>query len=124
MSEPTKEIVRFLPARPHFSAGIAKESNGTDHYLNGTWLAALQGLKNEMDGLLWADATNVYTETGLTPSQLAEQRAYLLAEMKRYLPILEAIEGNPELWERLTARHGIATANGYRNAIAKATSKT
>lgn len=82
-------------------------------------LCAFAQLKNEADAHLWAEATNVYTQTGLTPSQLAEQRAELLTEMSRYLPILEAIEGNPELWERLTARNGIATLNGYRNAIAK-----
>ncbi len=42
-------------------------------------------------------------------------------EMLRYLPIIERAEADPELWERLTAGTGIATANGYRAAIAKAT---
>ena len=43
------------------------------------------------------------------------------AEMLRYLPVLERAEADPELWERLTAGLGIATLNGYRAAIAKAT---
>lgn len=44
----------------------------------------------------------------------------MLAEMVRYLPVIEAAERDPALWERLTAGTGIATANGYRAAIAKA----
>lgn len=115
MSEPTKTQVCYLPERGMWRAGISK----TDGEI--PMLCAFAQLKNEADGELWANATNVYTETGLTPSQLEGQRAELLTEMKRYLPILEAVEGDPQLWERLTARHGIATLNGYRNAIAKAT---
>ncbi len=42
-------------------------------------------------------------------------------EMLRYLPIIERAEADTELWERLTDGTGIATANGYRAAIAKAT---
>ena len=42
-------------------------------------------------------------------------------EMLRYLPIIERAEADPELWEKLAAGTGIATANGYRAAIAKAT---
>lgn len=42
-------------------------------------------------------------------------------EMVRFLPIIERAESDPELWTRLTAGTGIATANGYRAAIAKAT---
>lgn len=42
-------------------------------------------------------------------------------EMLRYLPIIERAEADAELWERLTEGTGIATANGYRAAIAKAT---
>jgi hypothetical protein len=45
----------------------------------------------------------------------------LLSEMKRYLPLLERLEAEPALWERLTVSLGIATLNGYRAAIAKAT---
>lgn len=44
----------------------------------------------------------------------------LRAEMLRYLPIIERAEADPGLWELLTAGTGIATANGYRAAIAKA----
>ena len=42
-------------------------------------------------------------------------------EMLRFLPIIERAEADPELWGRLTAGTGIATANGYRAAIKKAT---
>ncbi len=43
----------------------------------------------------------------------------LLAEMVRYLPVIERAEQDPELWARLTTGTGIATANGYREAIRK-----
>lgn len=43
------------------------------------------------------------------------------SEMLRYLPVLERAEADPEIWEKLTAGLGIATLNGYRAAIAKAT---
>ena len=43
------------------------------------------------------------------------------AEMLRYLPIIERAEADPKLWAQLTEGTGIATANGYRAAIAKAT---
>ena len=46
--------------------------------------------------------------------------AELLAEMKRYLPVLQALENKPSAWEWYTDSTGIATLNGYRNAIAKA----
>jgi hypothetical protein len=42
-------------------------------------------------------------------------------ELLRHLPILERIEADPELWDKLTKGTGIATLNGYRAAIAKAT---
>jgi len=45
----------------------------------------------------------------------------LLAEMQRYLVILKRAESNPSLWGKLTEGTGIATLNGYRYAIAKAT---
>lgn len=45
----------------------------------------------------------------------------LHAEMLRYLPVLERAEADPDLWSRLTDGLGIATLNGYRAAIAKAT---
>lgn len=43
------------------------------------------------------------------------------AEMLRYLPIIERAEADPELWARLTEGTGVATANGYRAALAAAT---
>ena len=42
-------------------------------------------------------------------------------EMLRYLPIIERAEADAGLWARLAEGTGIATANGYRAAIAKAT---
>lgn len=44
----------------------------------------------------------------------------MLATMKGYLPIIEALEASPRVWARFAAGTGIATANGYRAAIAKA----
>jgi len=46
---------------------------------------------------------------------------YLIAEMKRYLPILEKLESRPDLWGELAEGTGIETANGYRHAIERAT---
>jgi hypothetical protein len=43
----------------------------------------------------------------------------IVEEMKRYLPVIEALENEPELWNRFTKGTGIATANGYRNAISQ-----
>lgn len=43
-------------------------------------------------------------------------------EMLRFLPVIERAEADPDLWARLTDGLGIATANAYRAAIAKATS--
>ena len=45
----------------------------------------------------------------------------MLAEMQRYLPIIEHIERNPNFWREASRGTGLATANGYRAAIAKAT---
>lgn len=42
------------------------------------------------------------------------------AEMLRFLPVLERAEANPEIWEKLTKGTGIATANSFRAALAKA----
>lgn len=44
----------------------------------------------------------------------------LLAEMQRYLPVLEALECDPTLWIAYTKGTGIATTNGYRAALAAA----
>ena len=41
----------------------------------------------------------------------------LLDEAKRFLPILEALERDPEQWAKYTRGTGIATLNGYREAI-------
>lgn len=41
-------------------------------------------------------------------------------EMRRYLPVLERLEAEPELWFRFTEGTGIATLNGYRHALRKA----
>jgi hypothetical protein len=44
----------------------------------------------------------------------------LYAEMERYLPILEKLEANPKLWAEFTEGTGIATLNGYKNAMSLA----
>lgn len=50
--------------------------------------------------------------------RMTEQRDELLREMKRHIPIIDKAEGST-IWEYLTSGTGIATANGYRAAIAK-----
>lgn len=79
-------------------------------------------------GLVWARDVEVARSSDY--QSLEEQRANarlisaapeMLSEMKRYLPLLERIEADPSLWERATVSLGIATLNGYRAAISKAT---
>lgn len=45
----------------------------------------------------------------------------MLREMKRYLPMLEMLESDRDVWQNATDGLGIATLNGYRYAIEKAT---
>jgi hypothetical protein len=48
---------------------------------------------------------------------LAESHARLLKEMQRFATVIERANGEPLLWIRLTEGTGIATPNGYRQAI-------
>jgi hypothetical protein len=48
-----------------------------------------------------------------------QQNNKLIFEMERFLPILERAEKNPKIWDELTQGLGIATINGYKNAIEK-----
>lgn len=41
-----------------------------------------------------------------------------MAEMRRYLPLLECAESSPEIWDLLTAGTGIATLNGFKSVLA------
>ena len=52
--------------------------------------------------------------------KLRAENAHLLKEMQRYLPILERLEEDASLWFEFSGGTGLATANGYRNAITKA----
>ena len=58
--------------------------------------------------------TAIETELATTKADLARARE----EMKRHLPILEALERSPFLWSSYTDGTGIATLNGYRAALA------
>lgn len=60
-------------------------------------------------------------EAGLveTIKQLEADKAELVREMERYLPILQAVENDAWVWDRLTKGTGIATTNGYAHAIQK-----
>ena len=51
---------------------------------------------------------------------LWESHESLLAEMRRYLPLLERAEADSAVWDRLTAGTGIATLNGYRHVLEQA----
>lgn len=54
-------------------------------------------------------------------AQLIAASPTMLREMLRYLPVLERIEKDvPEVWAEITQGTGIATLNGYREAIKKA----
>jgi hypothetical protein len=43
-----------------------------------------------------------------------------IKEMERYLPVLVKLESSPFNWEFCTKGTGIATTNGYKNALRKA----
>lgn len=62
-----------------------------------------------------------YEELGWALLGIAGGQQKIASEMARYLPILERAEANPEIWAKLTAGTGIATANGYRHAMKLAT---
>lgn len=55
----------------------------------------------------------------LEPATTHQRTMDALKEMQRYLPIIEAAERDAQVWNRITAGTGIATANGYRAALAK-----
>jgi hypothetical protein len=52
--------------------------------------------------------------------ELRAENAHLLKEMQRYLPILERLEEDVLSWFEFSGGTGLATVNGYRNAITKA----
>lgn len=52
-------------------------------------------------------------------ARLAEVNAGLVREMERYLPVIAKAEDST-VWSELTDGTGIATANGYRAALAAA----
>ncbi len=51
----------------------------------------------------------------LTASQALVEE--LAGEMRRYLPILECAESDPQTWIALSEGTGMATVNGYRAAL-------
>ncbi len=77
---------------------------------------------NMRDFLFWADATNVYTQTGLTPTELAGQRAQLLAALQNLLTAMPSVE---MMWDNLPGAFNLidlgARINQARAAISKAT---
>lgn len=79
---------------------------------DGLWILSCDGMSNSPQNFNPADARLI----AAAPTQHEE--------MLRYLPIIERAEADPELWARLTDGTGIATANGYRAAIAKAGGET
>lgn len=52
-------------------------------------------------------------------TRASQRNEGLTTEMRRYLPVLERTEADPETRVKLTEGLGIATVNGYRNAITK-----
>lgn len=67
--------------------------------------------------------TNNHQEA-IANAKLIEAAPLMLQEMLRYLPVLERIENDmPAIWYEMTQGTGIATLNGYREAIKKAGGK-
>ena len=80
------------------------------------WGCAI-GVLREADARLIAEAFNVAHETGLTPRQLAEQRAELLAIAKSFVANIEEWDGEPlpgQRWHKefFAAKALIAKAQG------------
>lgn len=73
------------------------------------------------------DGSLICHMSGWRGPKFTEANARLIAaaptmheEMQRFLEVIERAEADSEVWTRLTAGTGIATANAYRAAIAKA----
>lgn len=86
MSEPTKAIAVFQDAYTSKS-GIPFLAKIANQY--GTF-AVFRAIDNPADGELWADATNIYTQTGLTPTELADQRAQLKRALQMLMDVMPA----------------------------------
>lgn len=96
------------------------------------WAGGSQSHQIDEENTVWIQSEDdgeicrLQTDRGCVTEKTYE-RARLIAvaplqhdEMVRYLPILERAEADPEIWNKLTAGTGIATANGYRHAINQA----
>lgn len=97
-------------------------------YTAGEWMAELGpdgsfDVTTEVDGRYLVLCKRSYwpgrADESHANGELFAASKDLLAEMVRYLPVIDRAEQDPELWSRLTAGTGIATANGYREAIRK-----
>lgn len=75
---------------------------------------------NNQAGVFIADVYGDSKEEAASNAQLIATAPVMFVEMERYLFILEAVEGDVELWNKLTKGTGISTLNGYRHAINKA----
>ena len=87
------------------------------HFTPGPWV--VRG-KQSVRGLHGEYIAKTNWLNGKENARLIAAAPLMANEMERYLPIIERAEADPEVWSRLTEGTGIATANGYRNAIAKA----
>lgn len=95
-------------------AGVSGHTQGPWEVTSANWDGCEEGEVNyciRMDG---APASK-------SNARVIEAGPDMLKEMARFLPVLERAEADADIWTRLTAGEGIATANAYRAAIAKAT---
>ena len=95
---------------------MSKYTSGPWHVVEGAAYSQIEA----MDGpLICFAASNNWD--GKANARLIAAAPDQHQQMLRYLPIIERAESDPKIWHKLTAGLGIATANGYRAAIAKAT---
>ena len=79
--------------------------------------------REDVDELIDRGETRIYntlTDAKSIIAHIDEQQRKIERmrdEMRRYLPILEALEAKPSSWEWFTDGTGIATLNGYRAAL-------
>jgi hypothetical protein len=102
------------------------ESHASKH-TPGPWTVLLRGVRGtfhipeaQAHEVLAShtDGVDGYTVSKANANLIAAAPA-MYAEMRRYLPLLERLEDSP-VWHDLAAGLGIATINGYREALRKA----
>jgi chromosome segregation ATPase len=76
-------------------------------------------LREEIERLngMWSDSMVSREEIRAEREEFRAEVERLKREMRRYLPVLDALEASHSAWQWYTDGTGIATLNGYRAAL-------